>query len=303
MAGPDIERRGRLQDAGERLGPWEPPHNIHLGDGVWTITDRQLVENSKLRRVAQLVQDVGRASLSELRVIDLACEGGIYGIELARLGAEVAAVEGREAHVGRARFAAAELGLENYRVEQGDVREVTRESHGEFDVVLCLGILYHLDSPDLFDFVYELGRLCRGFMVLDTQISLSDRVAREHRGHTYHGSLYPEHRPRSSRSERLQSLRASLDNPESLWLTRPSLFNLLGDAGFTSVLEAHVPRPAERHEDRVTLVAHKGTHRTVPGAASLDDPPKRWPERERLARDLGQTARGRIKRALRPLRP
>src|SRR5688500_15176139 len=116
MPAADPQRRRRLDEAIERLGPWEPPHSIYLGGGGWTTTDRPPVESSKLRRVVQVVADAAPRPISELRVLDLACERGIYGIELARLGAEVVAIEGRDAHVQHARFAASELGLERYSV-------------------------------------------------------------------------------------------------------------------------------------------------------------------------------------------
>ena len=302
MPAADTERRRRLEEAIERLGPWEPPHNIHLGDGVWTITDQQPVENSKLRRVVQLVADLAPRPIPELRILDLACEGGIYGIELARLGAEVVGVEGRDVHVQRARFAADELGLDRYSIEQGDVRDVTADTHGSFDVVLCLGILYHLDTPDVFDFVHAIAGMCSEVLVLDTSLSLVAQEKRTHAGREYWGRLYTEHRPRASEEERVAKLRASLDNPDSFWLTRPSLYNLLADAGFTSVLEAHVPRPGERWADRVTLVAGRGSYQAVPGTPNPADPPMRWPERERLQRDFAQTVRGRVGRLLQRLR-
>ncbi len=284
----DPDRRQRLTAAVETLGSWEPPHNINLGDGVWTITDQQPVENSKLRRVVQLVADGSKRPLTDLRILDLACEGGIYGIELARLGATVVAVEGRKIHVERARFAAAELGLDHYSVEQGDVRDVSVESHGRFDVVLCLGILYHLDAPDVFDFVHAVAGLCSGLLVLDTSVSLKAAVMREHRGNQYWGRLYREHSANASRAQRAAKLRASLDNTQSFWPTRASLYNLVRDAGFTSVLEARSPRPYQRYEDQLTLVAHRGTYQAVPGRLDADDPWMRWPERETLGRDLCQ---------------
>ena len=302
MPAADTERRRRLEEAIGRLGPWEPPHNIHLGDGVWTITDQQPVENSKLRRVVQLVADVAPRPIHELRILDLACEGGIYGIELARLGAEVVAVEGRDVHVQRARFAAEELGLSRYSVERGDVREVTAPTHGSFDVVLCLGILYHLDAPDVFDFIHAIAGMCTEVLILDTSVSLRAQEMRAHGGHEYWGRLYTEHSTRATERERIDKLRASLDNPDSFWLTKPSLYNLIADAGFTSVLETRVPRPGERHADRVTLVAGRGAYQAVPGTPNPDDPPMRWPEREALQRDFAQTARGRLTRLLRRLR-
>src|SRR6185503_4881590 len=58
--------------------------------------------------------------------------------------------------------------------------------------------------------------------------------------------------------DRARQLWASLDNPESFWLTRSSLYNALSHVGFTSVHECHVPAETVKPTGRVTLVALKG---------------------------------------------
>jgi hypothetical protein len=40
---------------------------------------------------------------------------------------------------------------------QGDVRDLSRQEHGLFTVVLSIGILYHLDAPDVFTFVERIA--------------------------------------------------------------------------------------------------------------------------------------------------
>ena len=55
-----------------------------------------------------------------------------------------------------------------------DVRDAFVVAHGRFDVVLCLGILYHLDQPDVFRFLARLGELCDGLLILDTHVALTD---------------------------------------------------------------------------------------------------------------------------------
>ncbi|HSS06262.1 MAG TPA: hypothetical protein VLK83_03900, partial [Rhodanobacteraceae bacterium] len=39
------------------------------------------------------------------------------------------------------------LGLRNMRVQQSDVHALTREATGQFDIVLMLGLIYHLENP------------------------------------------------------------------------------------------------------------------------------------------------------------
>jgi len=135
--------------------------------------------------------------------------------------------------------------------------------------------------------------------VLDTSVSLKADEKRVFEGNEYWGRLYMEHQPDASQRERLDKLRASLDNPVSFWLTRPSLFNLLIDAGFTSVLETRSPRASTWPEDHVTLVAKRGSYQPVPGTPNPEDPAVRWPEREARVRDPQNTFRGRLTRAVR----
>jgi hypothetical protein len=53
-------------------------------------------------------------------------------------------------------------------------------------------------------------------------------------------------------------VRASLENTTSLWLTRPSLVNMLTHIGFSSIHECLNP-PFNGTNDRCTFIAIKGT--------------------------------------------
>jgi len=250
----EIVRRRR--EIIERDGPWTA-HNIHLGHGLYTL-DPGAGADLKLRRVTQLVSDAAGGRLAGLRVLDLACLEGGYALELARRGACAVGLEGRAVSVTKARFAAEALGIAGAEFQQGDVRSLRVERHGRFDVVLCLGILYHLEAPDVFHFVENIAAVCSGFAVIDTHVGLRGHDTRIHAGHEYRGFTFQEHAPASGAQERLRSLWASLDNPTSFWPTRPSLLNLLARSGFTSVLECQVPAEPEKPSDRLTLLAFKG---------------------------------------------
>jgi SAM-dependent methyltransferase len=290
-----------MGEVAEREGPWHS-HNVYLGEGLWTLSGRTPVPDLRLRRALQLVDDLSPRPIGELRVLDLASEEGLFGIEMARRGAEVVAIEGRDANVARARFAKDALSLESYEVILDDVRNLSGDAHGQFDVVLCLGILYHLDAPDVFELVRALRETCRGFALVDTTVSVRAETAREWRGHVYWGSSIPEHRPSSSAEERLRELRSSLDNPDSFWPTQPSLYNLLLDVGFTSVLEARAPRSVPLPRDEVVLAAVSGKPNEIAGIEDRSAAPwPRIPEREDRGVHRSQTALGRLRRRLRSL--
>jgi SAM-dependent methyltransferase len=288
-----------MREVAEREGPWHS-HNVFLGEGLWTLSGRTPAPDLRLRRALQLVDDLSSRPIDELRVLDVASEEGLFGIELARRGAEVLAIEGRDVNVARARFAKDALSLEAYEVIEDDVRNLNRDEHGQFDVVLCLGILYHLDAPDVFELVRAVRETCRGFALVDTWVSRRAETSREWRGHAYWGSSVPEHPPTSSSEERFRDLRMSLDNPDSFWLTQPSLYNLLLDVGFTSVLEARAPRAVPLPRDEVILAAIGGEPNEIAGIEGRWAVPwPRIPEREESGVHPSQTALGRLRRRLR----
>jgi hypothetical protein len=203
----------------------------------------------------------------------------------------VVAVEGRAANVEKARFAARTLGLD-VDFQLGDVRDLSRREHGEFDIVLALGILYHLDADDLFSVLERIGVVARRALVVDTGVGSSGAEAFG----DYRGTRLVEHRADSTAEERRDALWSSLDNLTAVALTRPSLERALARQGFTSVLECHVPAEPAKEVDRVTLLALKGAPigdlvTPMPSAAS-DAVPERPPLGRRLeASNVARMAR------------
>lgn len=261
----------------KRHGPWTD-HNIQLSDNVYT-RDASLT-SEKLRRIVQVVSDTARKPIAELRILDLACLEGGYAIEFARRGASVVAIEGREANIAKARFSKHVLGLNDLELIHGDVCDLSRLAHGSFDVVLCLGILYHLDAPEVFSFVEKIGEVCDGFAVFDTFVSLSRKRSYSYKGATLWGRDIEEHAPERSEEERSQDLWSSIGNVNSVLVTMPSLLALLDMSGFTSTYECRVPVEADKVRDRVTLLAVKGQKARVLNSPRTNDlPAARPPER------------------------
>ncbi|HVF61651.1 MAG TPA: class I SAM-dependent methyltransferase [Thermoanaerobaculia bacterium] len=279
------EIREKKREFMARYGPWTA-HCIHLGEGVYTFDVPQT--DSKLRRFVQIAADVTGKPLDALRVLDLACLEGHYGIEFALHGAQVLAIEGRETNLAKARFAKEMLSLDRLELALEDVRHLDVQRHGRFDVVLCLGILYHLDTPDAMDFVESLSRVCTRVAIIDTHISLSDDASFAWKDKTYWGAYSKEHDDDATPEQKLASLWYSLDNPRSFKLTRASLCNLLRHVGFTSVYECM--NPYEYHypnwphaaagdstvvwKDRLTLVAIKGQEQRLLSSPVTDGLPE-----------------------------
>jgi SAM-dependent methyltransferase len=263
----EAELRAQRDDVVARFGPWIG-YNIDLGSGIYTMAPGLVgMAEERIQRVVQLVADFSRQPFSELRILDLGAHEGGFAVELARRGATVVALEPRDGHVAKASFVKDALGLERLTVVAGNVREVEKLAPGEFDVVLCLGLLYHLDAAGACALVHQLRRMSRLFAVVETQISLKARDRVSHQDHTYWGRPSPEE---------TRVAGAAVDVASSFWLTRASLLNLLADAGFSSVLECANPVIPDlaAFRDHVTLLAAAGTRVEYFGL-----PEARWPER------------------------
>lgn len=290
------KRKGEIVN---QFGQWTA-HNIQLQDDIYTIGKRVVGDEFQLRRIIQITSDIAREPLSNLRVLDLGCLEGLYAIEFGLRGAEVVAIEGREANIAKARFAKDTLAIDinNLEFVQDDVRNLSKKKYGSFDVVLCLGILYHLDAPDVFSFMENVAEVCQRFAIIDTHVTNVCEEFYVHNNKKYCGRHAREHSPTSTPQERAKRLWASLDNPKSFCLTRPSLYNLLAHVGFTSVFECHYPREMHRYKsERTTLVALKGRRENLlssPLVAVMPDDD--WPE-------IQQPQTNRIMKKLRTLVP
>ncbi len=272
----DVIKQERAQVI-ERYGAWTD-HNVHLGGDLYTISKSR--RNIKLQRIAQVVQDLARKPIAEMGILDLACLEGQYAIEFARRGARAVGIEGREANIEKARFAKRVLGLENLELIQGDVRELSVERHGKFDVVLCLGILYHLNAPDVFAFIERIAEACTDFAVFDTYLSLGPKQSYSYKSRQYWGREIREHPTELGDSGKLAKLWSSLNNTNSTWITKRTLVKMLLQLGFTSIYECYVPLEITKPRDRVTLVAIKGKPAEVlSNPVRFEDCGDEWPEK------------------------
>jgi tRNA (mo5U34)-methyltransferase len=107
------------------------------------------------------------ADCSGMRALDIGARDGFFSFELERRGADVLAVDYMPAE--RTGFPIA-AGLLGSRVEfrQANVYHLTAEEIGTFDLVLFLGVLYHL--PDPIRALRIVRRLCSWRMYLETLV-------------------------------------------------------------------------------------------------------------------------------------
>jgi 2-polyprenyl-3-methyl-5-hydroxy-6-metoxy-1,4-benzoquinol methylase len=261
-----------IRELRDFLGPWE--HNIKLPHDVYT-TDwaGSYPDHDEIMKV---VANYLGGDFESKSILDVGCLEGYFALECARHGASVVGFDGKMLNVKKCEFARAALGIDNVRFVRDDALAITRREYGEFDVVLVLGLLYHLEDP--FSFLANVAELCRGFVVIDTHVALvdqpevikgnwrvdlSDLQEFHFRGRRYAGRLYREFPAGTSQVEKDLSPTASLRNELSVWLTEDALAALLRDLGFEQVDQiVYPPDTGYRWADvrrgcRVLLVAFK----------------------------------------------
>jgi hypothetical protein len=288
-----------LDDIRRRHGNWTAM-SIHLGGELYTLPP---APDGRLRRILQMICDLAGEPLSQLRVLDLACLEGHYGIEMAMHGAEVVCIELREANLAKAEFAKNYLGLDNLTLHKDDVRNLSVEKYGKFDVVICSGILYHLTTPDVFHFVRQIYEVCTRLAIFDTQIALHPREMVEFDGQPYYGIWFTEHDPSANKETRLKDVWASVDNVRSFWFTQPSFSNLIASVGFSSLFECLNPAhavPADRRA-YAAIRGRVGSIRTSPATESMGLDPT--PERNLLLPAEAQIKHGQFFRLAKRLLP
>jgi SAM-dependent methyltransferase len=104
---------------------------------------------------------------SGIRALDIGARDGFFSFELERRGADVLAVDYMPAE--RTGFpVAAQLLGSRVAFRQANIYELTPEDLGTFDLILFLGLLYHL--PDPIRALRIVRRLCTWRMYLETMV-------------------------------------------------------------------------------------------------------------------------------------
>ena len=152
-----------IRDRVRELGTWF--HNLNLR-GVQTAPDHFLGDYPavKWERFAHAIPQ----DLSGRTVLDVGCNAGFYAIEMKRRGASrVLAVDSDERYLAQARFAADVAGAD---VEFRRMSVYQLPALGErFDLVLFMGVLYHLRHPLLaLDILHE--HVCADVLVFQSML-------------------------------------------------------------------------------------------------------------------------------------
>jgi tRNA (mo5U34)-methyltransferase len=147
----------------QALGPWF--HNIDL-HGVQTAPEHFLGDYPRLHW--QTFENALPRDLSGRSVLDIGCNAGFFSIQMKQRGAaRVVGIDSDERYLNQARLAADVTGVE---IEFLEMTVYDVATLGErFDVVLFMGVLYHLRHPLLaLDLIHE--HVARDLLVFQSML-------------------------------------------------------------------------------------------------------------------------------------
>jgi len=210
----------QAEELRERIAAFPRWHyRFEFADGVTTPIYRQdhINRHEQRRRYFfdALLQVTG-GTLTGSRVLDLGCNAGFWSLAAIEAGADfVLGVDGRSEHVEQAQLVFEAKGIDpgRYRFEQGNIFE--HHFNESFDVVLCLGLMYHVSRPvELFETIAGVGAQ---LVVIDTELQPAD------------ASCF------SVRHVSLENPMTAVDYTVVLYPSRQAVIDLAGAFGFAIV--------------------------------------------------------------------
>lgn len=228
-------------------------HNIRLSDEVTTMPGQPdfVQTDMRLHAIKRVLRLLYGDQLSTLRIADLGCLEGGFATAISREGATVLGIEARATNLEKAALLKEHFELSGMKLLCADVKDFKVERFGTFDVVLALGILYHVDQP--VEWLRHVADATRGVLILDSHFAPADEASfkqienrfaatlgelekMEVGGWSCEGRWFSEYTEKEDREEQLW---ASYSNRKSFWLTKESLLLALVRSGFDLVFEQH----------------------------------------------------------------
>jgi tRNA (mo5U34)-methyltransferase len=208
--------------------------------------------------VRQWLKDAG----PDARALDIACHEGWFAHRLLEWGAgEVVAIDVRDVNVRRATLLRDHYDIPStsLRFEQASVYDLTPQQLGTFDVVLMIGLIYHLENP--IGAIRVARSMSRGLCVVESQLTRQDEPIRTGWGITDQYSEEPASwaaRYEPPEEQATQPL-AAYGGVISLIPNEAALLQSMRVAGFEQV---HMPQTGDGHNvqyrtgDRGLVVGH-----------------------------------------------
>jgi tRNA (mo5U34)-methyltransferase len=147
LQAPSITPRSETEAHIAALAPWF--HNITLPSGEQTAPNHPLGDFPRFKW--NEIKDHIPADLEGRTALDIGCNAGFYSLELAKRGARVHAIEPDEHYLEQAQWVTRQHALDHrihyHALSIWDLADDRDELPASFDLVLFMGVFYHLRHP------------------------------------------------------------------------------------------------------------------------------------------------------------
>jgi ubiquinone/menaquinone biosynthesis C-methylase UbiE len=148
-------------------------YRYYLPDGSTTVTYHdagiQAIHDTRWEMLETYLDINLGDERGSLTALDLASHQGWFAYNMANSGfSSVLGIDARQSHVDDSRLISEVYGMDQLNFRQGDIHELNRDEPGQFDVVLMLGLLYHLENP--VGALRTCRELCKKHCIIETQV-------------------------------------------------------------------------------------------------------------------------------------
>lgn len=139
--------------------------------------DRHSFHATRLQMLMVAVDALAQEGKLPENAVDLGCHQGWFSFHIAQRGSSrVLGLDARPEHVEMADWIKQAHGLDGLSYKVADMETLKPDVLGRFDLVLMLGLIYHLENP--LAALRKARALCNGTLVIETQVvpHLSGRI-------------------------------------------------------------------------------------------------------------------------------
>lgn len=136
--------------------------------GSYLPPEAQQIHDTRLEMVNRVLRPL-LTDHAGLTALDLASHQGWFSLQTARLGcATVTGMEPRQQHLEDARLMIRAWDVKNVRFVQSDIQNIAQTDIEPADIVLMLGLIYHLENPVAA--IRTAYAYCRRVCLIETQV-------------------------------------------------------------------------------------------------------------------------------------
>lgn len=127
------------------------------------------IHPTRIQMIQSVLDPIYQDTFHQATILDLACNQGYFALHFAQKGYKhVLGLEARESLIQDAQMIREVKGLTNISFGHADVTKSDLTEYGQFDIVLMMGLIYHLEDP--IGAIRKASEVTKHVLLLETQV-------------------------------------------------------------------------------------------------------------------------------------